>query len=774
VSDVKVRIVRGCYEIRVPGHGVKVVRPSGRPSEADALRAARWLYRTLCKGPTATKARQMLHDKRAGGRPLTERQRRYFGAVAGRGNPGRGEFVWTAREQVFCPDRRIDRLGPGMRAEATRGSAHTKAVFSGGKCVGYAVICKECREQVIAKGSRGDREPYACDRCMAREKKNPIKSRTPRSVVGTYRKLHGQTGGVVGHAAKTAMDLARAEHEARRRGWEVTIEPDWELTRESGTPMWQYDIRDRQGRILASLGGVDVDSGPYSRQVGMELAYEALREKRGGSHRGIAGRKANIPLPLLALGTLGGAAMLLPKGSARRRNAVRFVVKKRKGEFTFDVFDNARGQFVAARFSSKNQAQGVADTLEQHPEYLHDLERGKGLPQVNSGRNAAPIPFSYSPACDACGKPMPRGSNEVVCAPCKTRLYGKNPRDRFSLWTAAQLKDGRWEVFTPGELKHYAKMLGGARRSFKDLEAARKFVARQSNPQALSPARARLSAQDARLADQEARALWLTSTSPVRPIRESASLTLGQVRAGRQALGRVMSTVRNPLTRAESVGALTMARGDLFAASTDVGQGRAYQAGRADGRARSVYRYGPADMQDVSEGVVTQARAAGGMKQNGPCRRCHGRRTVDLGRNKGIACPVCCGKPRGPRKAKNPLAVRETHAILGGAGANLRDSANESSPVLSAYFAGTAHGKASVVRGPAGNKLPVRFREEAQAIDARARAAINDTSTSRRSNRLRGIDPSTGRLHGHKPACACISCSGKMGHNSVRKFGRTA
>jgi hypothetical protein len=34
------------------------------------------------KGPSPAKARQMLHDRQAQGHPLTDRQRRFFGAVA--------------------------------------------------------------------------------------------------------------------------------------------------------------------------------------------------------------------------------------------------------------------------------------------------------------------------------------------------------------------------------------------------------------------------------------------------------------------------------------------------------------------------------------------------------------------------------------------------------------------------------------------------------------------------------------------------------------------
>ena len=96
-EGVTVKIVRGGYEVSIPGHAPRVYKPARGPlTQRGALECAKFAYRQACAqakatklaGPpvSATKARKILHDKKIRGVPLTKAQRGMFGA-ASRGNP---------------------------------------------------------------------------------------------------------------------------------------------------------------------------------------------------------------------------------------------------------------------------------------------------------------------------------------------------------------------------------------------------------------------------------------------------------------------------------------------------------------------------------------------------------------------------------------------------------------------------------------------------------------------------------------------------------------
>ncbi len=97
---------------------------------------------------------------------------------------------------------------------------------------------------------------------------------------------HG--GGVVGEAARGALSLARAEREMTKRGWTVEWVPDdnadWSwldqpgFEREKAKEHEVYGavLKDRHGKVLASLWGIFDPDRHYMRVVEAELASEAL------------------------------------------------------------------------------------------------------------------------------------------------------------------------------------------------------------------------------------------------------------------------------------------------------------------------------------------------------------------------------------------------------------------------------------------------------------------------------------------------------------------
>lgn len=81
--------------------------------------------------------------------------------------------------------------------------------------------------------------------------------------------------------AQCALNLARAEREGKARGWTLEIDPDDESTREEGSPRYFFALYGSAfpGKVLACIGGVDVDGGPYARVLFAELAQEALEQE---------------------------------------------------------------------------------------------------------------------------------------------------------------------------------------------------------------------------------------------------------------------------------------------------------------------------------------------------------------------------------------------------------------------------------------------------------------------------------------------------------------
>jgi len=103
-------------------------------------------------------------------------------------------------------------------------------------------------------------------------------------------------GGQVGHAAEGALALARAEKIAEDRGWEAEWEPEQEAWEDF---LGDYDkiedidsvefcmLKDDQGRVLASLGGItfskkssSAEDRNYRRYTEAELALEAAHTAR--------------------------------------------------------------------------------------------------------------------------------------------------------------------------------------------------------------------------------------------------------------------------------------------------------------------------------------------------------------------------------------------------------------------------------------------------------------------------------------------------------------
>lgn len=122
---------------------------------------------------------------------------------------------------------------------------------------------------------------------------NPPKSRgrlspTKRRRLSRMEFFQKFAGHIVGQRAQNALDLARAEEYAEKRGWRWQEIPEQEryedVYGEPGDPRAEYVtvvLTDGEnGPVLASLGFVDFNDQDYVRVVRAELALEAMSNKR--------------------------------------------------------------------------------------------------------------------------------------------------------------------------------------------------------------------------------------------------------------------------------------------------------------------------------------------------------------------------------------------------------------------------------------------------------------------------------------------------------------
>lgn len=92
-------------------------------------------------------------------------------------------------------------------------------------------------------------------------------------------------GYVVGRSAEGALALARAEAIASSLGWDVDWEEDPEeyqmgdAEEEPPNEVYNAMLRDEDGKVIGSLGGIGDPSRSYQRVVEAELALEALHER---------------------------------------------------------------------------------------------------------------------------------------------------------------------------------------------------------------------------------------------------------------------------------------------------------------------------------------------------------------------------------------------------------------------------------------------------------------------------------------------------------------
>ena len=124
-------------------------------------------------------------------------------------------------------------------------------------------------------------------------RENPAPHAKRKRFVERYKAFHGKTGGIVGQAAVSAHELAKAESWAQSHG----IEFDWtqdDITNRDFTDegeeyyLWRVLARNDDGNVVGSLGGVDFGEGKdpwsnkdtraYKRQVEAEIALEAMHE----------------------------------------------------------------------------------------------------------------------------------------------------------------------------------------------------------------------------------------------------------------------------------------------------------------------------------------------------------------------------------------------------------------------------------------------------------------------------------------------------------------
>jgi hypothetical protein len=227
---------------------------------------------------------------------------------------------------------------------------------------------------------------------------------------------------------------------------------------------------------------------------------------------------------------------------------------------------------------------------------------------------------------------------------------------------------------------------------------------------------------------------------------------------------------RNPLTVNEQEEVLQQA--EAFADDPDP-----FERGRAVGRASVVARHGiyaqsaalevargEADQRRIDRrvtAVLDDPRSPGfPRRNNATCARCHGARKVKLGKNL-IPCPMCCRK----NPLTRPEAAEQIRAIRTLSVASRKAHASGNVAVDFMNF-GEAQGRAAVIRA-------VGIDGVSLTKARKAAWAATDAGKPRRKNPKAGIDPATGRLRGHKAGCKCICCTGKIGHNSVHRVGRT-
>lgn len=222
--------------------------------------------------------------------------------------------------------------------------------------------------------SQGDHSAAMKLRHMSRRQGGGRKTLVSSATVRRgFKAFHGQTGGIVGQAAQTAMDLARAEAEAKQRGWTVSVSPAWESYQDvygeeppPGTMMLNVDLLDRKGELIQSLlTSTNDENDPYLREVGAELAYEALRTKRGGAHRGIAGRLKN---PRAEVSVGGGRVQYVEAAPGSRIAVVRSAGEKR-----LDVVGYTNGRpWARGRHAGAVMVAGVKSNPSRRPNVSND------------------------------------------------------------------------------------------------------------------------------------------------------------------------------------------------------------------------------------------------------------------------------------------------------------------------------------------------------------------------------------------------------------------
>ncbi len=106
-----------------------------------------------------------------------------------------------------------------------------------------------------------------------------------KAQVNAWEFFHANAGGVVGSAAIGAWRLAQAEATAASRELSFTWEHDpyadhsWcDIKRPHEHEVLSCAVRDRDGRVLASLSGIFDAGRKYARVVEAELALEALEQ----------------------------------------------------------------------------------------------------------------------------------------------------------------------------------------------------------------------------------------------------------------------------------------------------------------------------------------------------------------------------------------------------------------------------------------------------------------------------------------------------------------
>jgi hypothetical protein len=190
---------------------------------------------------------------------------------------------------------------------------------------------------------------------------------------------------------------------------------------------------------------VKVEGVPFPKRLVEEAVRRGDIVKRVTAPRKAANpvsRRSNAYIPVggltpLAAGALGaGAGFVAGRASARRRNAVaRWRGPQVTGLSILWSVPNQRW-LVTWPASAPVQKRQVlfSGTEKKVIEWLAAFGGSKGGSYRNApGRPGWPItiPIQWAPTCDACGRTgLPK--DEVLCAACKARLFGKkkNPRRR--------------------------------------------------------------------------------------------------------------------------------------------------------------------------------------------------------------------------------------------------------------------------------------------------------------------------------------------------------